>query len=79
MLNNVEKLDRDLTTSAMYDYGYDKTENYLRDNNFNYLTIDTEQFITIDIEQFNQKEVIEKIIENIHKMNEKILVKKRKK
>lgn len=71
MLNNVEKLDRDLTTSAMYDYGYDKTENYLRDNNFNYLTIDTEQF--------NQKEVIEKIIENIHKMNEKILVKKRKK
>lgn len=55
----------------MYDYGYDKTENYLRDNNFNYLTIDTEQF--------NQKEVIEKIIENIHKMNEKILVKKRKK
>lgn len=71
MLNNVEKLDRDLTTSAMYDYGYDKTENYLRDNNFNYLTIDTEQF--------NQKKVIEKIIENIHKMNEKILVKKRKK
>lgn len=71
MLNNVEKLDRDLTTSAMYDYGYDKTENYLRDNNFNYLTIDTEQF--------NQKEGIEKIIENIHKMNEKILVKKRKK
>lgn len=71
LLNNVEKLDRDLTTSAMYDYGYDKTENYLRDNNFNYLTIDTEQF--------NQKEVIEKIIENIHKMNEKILVKKRKK
>lgn len=71
MLNNVEKLDRDLTTCAMYDYGYDKMENYLRDNNFNYLTIDTEQF--------NQKEVIEKIIENIHKMNEKILVKKRKK
>ena len=71
MLNNVDKLDRDLTTSAMYDYGYDKMENYLRDNNFNYLTIDTEQF--------NQKEVIEKIIENIHKMNEKILVKKRKK
>lgn len=71
MLNNVEKLDRNLTNSAMYDYGYDKTENYLRDNNFNYLTIDTEQF--------NQKKVIEKIIENIHKMNEKILVKKRKK
>ena len=67
----IDKLDRDLTNSAMYDYGYDKMENYLRDNNFNYLIIDTEQF--------NQEEVIEKIIENIHKMNAKILVKKRKK
>ena len=70
-INDRDKLDRDLTNSAMYDYGYDKMENYLRDNNFNYLIIDTEQF--------NQEEVIEKIIENIHKMNAKILVKKRKK
>lgn len=70
-INDRDKLDRDLTNSAMYDYGYDKMENYLRNNNFNYLIIDTEQF--------NQKEVIEKIIENIHKMNAKILVKKRKK
>lgn len=64
-----DKLDRDLSNCSMYEDGYDKMEQYLKNNNFNYVVIDTEYL--------NCNEVIEKSLLEIRKSKENSIIKRR--
>ncbi len=67
---NRDCVDKDISNSAMYDYGYDKMEIFLKNNNFKYIIIDTENL--------TQKEVVDIVVEYINSIKEKKLIIERK-
>lgn len=63
--------DKDLSNIAMYEYGYDKMEEFLKNNDFNYIIVDTENN--------SIEEIIKIIVNNISKNIKGQFVRERKK
>lgn len=68
---NRDHMDKDLSNCAMYDDGYVKMEEFLKNNVFNYIVIDTEHI--------SPEEVANIIMNNINMNKPKLLIKERKK
>ena len=62
--------DKDLSNYAMYDDGYDKMEQFLKNSGFNYIVIDTEYL--------SPEEIANIVIKNIELKKQKKLIKERK-
>ena len=62
--------DKDLSNYAMYDDGYDKMEQFLKNSGFNYIVIDTEYL--------SPEETANIVIKNIELKKQKKLIKERK-
>ena len=56
-IHNCNGQDKDLSNCAMYDDGYDKMEQFLKNSGFNYIVIDTEHLSPEEIANLVQDEV----------------------
>ena len=69
-IHNRNGQDKDLSNCAMYDDGYDKMEQFLKNSGFNYIVIDTEHL--------SPEEIADIVIKNIDLNKQKKLIKERK-
>ena len=76
-IHNRNGQDKDLSNCAMYDDGYDKIEQFLKNSGFNYIVIDTEHLSPEEIAE-TMDIPVERVIKNIDLNKQKKLIKERK-
>ncbi len=69
-IHNRDAKDKDLSNCAIYDYGYDKMEQFLLNSGFNYIVVDTEHL--------SPEEIADIVMKKIDLNKQKKLIKERK-